>query len=104
MRNFQTKVVDKIKTHILCSKTHPLSKIMPFMRYCTKILYSRAGHNWQSGACTLHAGCLWLQTYIQNMQYILLFHCNNGYMIAPQCYITLHCLSYYILFTCAKNP
>jgi len=32
---YQT-VVEKIKTHILCSKTSP-SKIMLFMRYCGKI-------------------------------------------------------------------
>jgi len=29
---FQTKVVDKIKTHILSSITFFVSKIMPFMR------------------------------------------------------------------------
>jgi len=29
---FQTNVVEKIKTHILCSKTFFFSKIVPFMR------------------------------------------------------------------------
>jgi len=34
---FQTKVVGKIKTHILCSVIF-ISKIMPFMKQCGKIL------------------------------------------------------------------
>jgi hypothetical protein len=38
---FQTEVVHKIETHILCSVTFP-PKIEPFMG-CGKILYSRAG-------------------------------------------------------------
>jgi len=32
---FQTKVVEKIKTHFTVSKHFP--KIMPIMRYCGKI-------------------------------------------------------------------
>ena len=32
-----------------------LSNIVPFMRKCGKILYRRAGHRWQYGACALHA-------------------------------------------------
>jgi hypothetical protein len=39
----QSKVVEKIKIHILCSVTY-FSKIMPFTRYCTKILYCQTGH------------------------------------------------------------
>ena len=35
---FQTKVVEKIKTHILGSITFFFSKIVPFMRKCGKIL------------------------------------------------------------------
>jgi len=37
---FQTKVVEKIKTHISYSLTFP-PKIVPFMRYCGK--YGRVG-------------------------------------------------------------
>jgi hypothetical protein len=40
---FQTKVVDKIKTHILFSVTS-FSTTVPFMRKCGKILQSEAGH------------------------------------------------------------
>ena len=29
-----------------------------------------------------------IQTHTQNISYFLLFHCNNGYASAPQCYIT----------------
>jgi len=28
-----------------------------------------------------------LKTHTQNMQYLFLFHCNNGYANAPQCYV-----------------
>jgi hypothetical protein len=42
---FQTKVAEKIETHILCSITFFLSKIIPFMRKSGKILYIGAGHN-----------------------------------------------------------
>jgi len=34
---FQTRVVEKIKTHVLCSVTFLFSKIVPFMRKCGKI-------------------------------------------------------------------
>jgi hypothetical protein len=30
-----------------------------------------------------------IQTYTQNIEYILLLHGNNGYANAPQCYVTL---------------
>ena len=36
----------------------------------------------------LHAGYLRLQTHTQNMQYLMLFHCNHGCAKAPQCYVT----------------
>jgi len=39
---FQTKVVERIKTHFVFSDF--FLKIVPFIRKCGKILYSRAGH------------------------------------------------------------
>ena len=60
---FQTKAVEKIKTHILCSVTFFFPKIVPFVIKCGKILYSGAGHRWQYGARALHAGYPKLQTY-----------------------------------------
>jgi hypothetical protein len=35
----RTKVVDNIKTHILCSVNPPPPKIMQFVRECGKVLY-----------------------------------------------------------------
>jgi hypothetical protein len=46
MRSVSDKIVEEIKTHILCSVTFFLSlflsflKSLPFIRYCGKILYS----------------------------------------------------------------
>ena len=51
-----------------------------------------AGHGWQYGACTLHAGYLRLQIQTQDMKYLLLVHCNNCCTKAPQCDVT-HTLS-----------
>jgi hypothetical protein len=48
---------------------------------------NRAGHRLQYSACALHAGYLRLQTHTQNMSYLLLFHCNNGWTNGPQCYV-----------------
>jgi len=52
-----------------------------------KICYSRAGHRWQYGACTMHTGYLRLQKHPKNMKCLLLFHCNNGCTNALQCYV-----------------
>ena len=60
---FQTKFVDKIKTHILCSVRFFNPKTMLFVRKCQKILYSGAGHRWKYGASVLHAGYLRLQIH-----------------------------------------
>ena len=57
------------------------------MRQCGKILQSGAGHRRQYGACALHAGYLRLQTHTQGLQYLLLFHGNNGCTNGPQCYV-----------------
>ena len=46
-------------THFMFNSIFP--KIVPFTKYCGKVLYSRAGHRWQYGA--LHAGYLRLQTH-----------------------------------------
>ena len=81
---FQIKVVEEIKTHICCSVTFKNSRVfyeIMWEKYC------RAGQ-WQYGACTFHAGYLRLQKHTQNMQYLLLFHCNNGSTKAPQSYVT----------------
>jgi hypothetical protein len=43
---FQTKVVEEIKTHILCSPVI-FSENPAFKRYCWKIWHSQTGHRWQ---------------------------------------------------------
>jgi hypothetical protein len=84
---FRKTVAGKIKTHILCSVTLFFfsSKIIPFMRYCEKILQSGAGHRWQYETCPLHAGYLRLQPHTKYMQNSLFFRCNNGCTNMPQC-------------------
>ena len=46
---FQTNVVEKIKTHILCSVTFP-RKSYRLWDNVGKVLYRVAGHRWQYGA------------------------------------------------------
>jgi hypothetical protein len=50
---FQTEVVEKIKTHILCSVTF-FSKIMPFMRYVE--IFCRVGQATDDNMA--HAHCM----------------------------------------------
>jgi hypothetical protein len=54
----------------------------------------------QCYAWALHAGYLRLQTHTDNMQYLLLFHGNNGNANAPQYYI-LHIV--HVLFEFSRN-
>jgi len=61
---FQTKFVGKIKTHIFYSITF-LQKSCRLWDNVKKILYNRASHRRQYGACALGAG--YLQTHTQNM-------------------------------------
>jgi hypothetical protein len=61
---FQTKVIESIKTHILCSfcLNRALYEIM------WKNTVSRASHRRQYGACALHAGYLRLQTHTHRIR------------------------------------
>jgi len=49
----------------------------------------------KDGACVLHAEKLRLQARTQNMQYLFLFHCNNGSTNALNNTSHVHCLSCY---------
>jgi len=88
---FQTKVVEKIKIHRYVQNC--FSKVVPFMRRWGKILQSQAGHKWQYGACTLHAGYLRLLTHAYNMKYSFLFHCNSGCTNTPHVTLYVHYVS-----------
>jgi hypothetical protein len=81
---FQTEVAENIKCKF-CVQWHLFSKIIPCVRQCGIIWYSRAGYRWQYGACALHDGKLRLQIYPQNMQFLLLFHCHNSWTNVLQC-------------------
>jgi len=66
---FQTNVVEKMKTHFMLSipPSPPPSKILPFVRYCGRILNRRTGYRLQHGTCALHTGYLRLQVHTQNI-------------------------------------
>jgi len=53
---FQTKAVEKIKTHILFSIT--FFENLAVYKIMWKLLYSRTGYTWQNGECTVRAGYL----------------------------------------------
>jgi hypothetical protein len=56
------------------------SKIVLCMSYVEK--YSRAGHATDDNTIQHMRLASWiirLHTYAHNMQYLLVFHCNNGY-------------------------
>jgi len=37
-----------------------------------------------------NAGYLRLQTHTENVEYLLLFHCNSGYVNASKCYVYMY--------------
>jgi hypothetical protein len=90
---FQTKVVEKIKTHILCSVTF-FRKSCRLWDNVGKILQSRTGHKWQYGTCALHAG----QLRLRHTLIICNSHCSSAItMVAwTRLNVTLnvHCLPY----------
>ena len=57
---FETKVVEKVKTHFMLNKVFFFSKIV-----------SGAGHILQYGACVLHAAYLRLHTHTHS-EYVIL--------------------------------
>ena len=60
---FHTKVVEKIKTHILCWVSFENGAVYEIMCGGKKKKLSQEGHRWQYGACALHTGYLRLQTH-----------------------------------------
>jgi hypothetical protein len=72
---FQTKVVEKIKTAILCLITFPES--------CG--IVREAGDENITGRTRI---ARWItKATFKTTQYVLLFHNNNGYAKAPGCYV-----------------
>ena len=84
-KKFHTNAVETIKTHFIFNDSpHPNQKhaVYEIKRENT---VEQAGHRWQYGACAFHARYLRLQTHSQNLEYSLLFHCNNGCTNTTQC-------------------
>jgi len=86
---FQIKFVEKAKTHILCSVTF-------FRKSCR--LWDNVEKCGRAGQCAgdnitrrMRFACRTTKARIkihnQNIQYLLFFHCNNGYANAPHCYV-----------------
>jgi hypothetical protein len=53
---FHIKVVEKIKTRILCSNTFSSLKLVPFMKSCQKCWWSQRDRRWHCN--TAHALCI----------------------------------------------
>jgi hypothetical protein len=88
---FKIQVANKAKTHNACSET--------FFKNCTvndtmwkQFVEPGEATDGDTAHALLNAGYLRLQTQTQNMQYLLLVHCNNGSKNAPLCYACLRTL------------
>ena len=83
---FQTKVVEKIKKHVLCSITF-FSENRAVCALMWKYIVERERP--QMTIRCMRIGC-WMpkatNAHSQAVQYLLLFHCNNGCTNAPKCY------------------
>ena len=100
MKNVSDKVVEKIETHILMFNNF-VSKIVLFYENVEKC--SRVRHRQQYGTCALHAGYLGIRIHNQDVQYLLLFHCNNDCMNMPQCYV-IHTLPVLLIYKIIYFP
>jgi hypothetical protein len=83
---FQTKVVEKIETHILCSKTF----FRKLCRLCEKLekKYCRTRQATENKIIRHRRIASWIKkaTDTQSVQYLLPFHSDNNYTNAPHCY------------------
>jgi hypothetical protein len=89
---FQTKVVDKIKTHIVCSVI-----FFFFRKSCRlwergKIMYSEAHHRLDA-AWAFHVGYLTLQKHTQVVYYSFFFNATMVALMRLNVTLYLHCLS-----------
>ena len=85
---FRTNVAEKIKTHFVFSNFF-FSKIVSFMRKCGKKNIVDRGRP-QIKTWRMRIAC-WIpkatNTHTQVVYYSLLFHYNNGWTNALQCYV-----------------
>jgi hypothetical protein len=82
---FHTKVVEKVKTHILCSITFPkLCCLWDNVKKCGR---ARQATDDNTVWC-MHFACWIIKARDTHSKYVLLlFHGNNGYANVPWCYI-----------------
>ena len=90
---FQTKMVERIKTCILCSITFFENRAVCKIVWKNIVEPGRSQMTiWRTRiACWIAKS---IHTHTHNMQYFLLFHCNNGCTNALQCYV----------YTCSTLP
>jgi hypothetical protein len=91
MRKCQAKVVDKIKTHFLCSITFSRKSCLSWNNeksYGRKRQKADENKTWSKRvACWITKATETHSEYITRIYYLLLFHGNDGYSKAPQCYV-----------------
>jgi hypothetical protein len=84
----QTKIVEKIKTHVLCSTTFSRKSCL---------LWDNVEKYYRAGLATyyniirrMRFACRITKARIHTPEYVILivFHCNNGHARVPQCYVT----------------
>ena len=83
---FQTEFSEKIKTHFMLNNLPLENRAVYEIMWKSTVKSGRPQATVQYGARALHAGKLRLHPSTQNMQYVLLFHCNGGCTNAPQFY------------------
>jgi len=79
---FQTKVVEKIKTHILCSVPIFENREVYEKMWKNTVERGRA----QMTIWRMRIAC-WIPKATDTHTHLLLFYGNNGYANAPQCYV-----------------
>jgi len=83
MRNVWTKVVDKVKTHILRSINSFENRAVCEIMQKNTVQPGRL----QMAIWRMHVAC-WIPTATNtHSEYVILMDFNNGCMDAPQCYI-----------------
>ena len=101
---FQKKLVEKIKTDILCSRTLSLKscrysdnvKKYGTARQATDDIIKRMRFAyWITKTIRTHT-----HKHAENIHDLMIFHGNNGFTSAPQCYVIVHCPSYYLYYYC----
>jgi hypothetical protein len=82
---YHTKFAEKIKTQIYVHKLFHENFVLCGIMWKNMVQTDRPQITIKYGACASYAGYLRLQTHTQNVQHLMLFHCNKGCTNAPQC-------------------